>query len=148
MLQCAFAVISFTQTVLSGKGVRSVFSHFTGMKTWTLWEMLPCHVSIMPVPSWTQGRRGRNLCGGRLVRPRYWPPCYYLPLHSEVSERESERRGQQTHDDKHIDAGSPSLPAQQFSLNPAAKHAVGLTVGTQSAKRHQKPSSAKYHYGL
>ena len=98
--------------------------------------------------------------GGPLVWPRHWPPCYYLPLHSEVRgretdrqtdserERERERRGHQTHDDKHIDAGSPSLPAQHFSLNPGAKHAFGLTVGTQSAKWHQKPSSAKYHYGL
>lgn len=25
---------------------------------------------------------------------------------------------------------------------------LGLTVGTQSAKWHQKPSSKKYHYGL
>lgn len=109
--------------------------HFRADAT-PLWEM-------SPFLSWKQGRQSKNLWARR-----WWPPCYYHPLHSEVRERESERLGHQTHDDKHIDTGSAGLPAQHFSLNPAAKHAAGLTVATQSAKRHQKPSSAKYHYGL
>lgn len=74
--------------------------------------MLPCRATIVTVPSWRRYRQGRNLCGGPLARPRQRLPCYYLPLHGEVRERES--HGQQTHDDKHIDSGSPSLPAQHF----------------------------------
>lgn len=144
MLQCVSAVIILCVLTIS----RDEFYNFKG--AWpSFWEKAPCHVSTtvrrFPAASRTD-RAGISWSSGG--GPRHWPPCYYLPLHSEVREKENERHGHQTHDDKHIDAGSPSLPAQHFCLNPGAKHAAGLTVGTQSAKRHQKPSSTKYHYGL
>lgn len=129
----------------------STFNHFKADMSPFLsggWGRPSCHVSILLLFRAESRTDRAGICWSSGGGPRFWPPCYYLPLHSEVRERESERRGHQTHDDKHIDAGSRSLPAQHFSLNPGAKRAVGLTVATQSAKQHQKPSSAKYHYGL
>ncbi|TNN63912.1 hypothetical protein EYF80_025845 [Liparis tanakae] len=75
-----------------------------------LWETLACRVSMVPVPSQTLDRQGRNL---RVEWRR-------SSVRSE-RRRATECLGHQTHDDKLTDAGSPSLSAQHFSLNPGSQ---------------------------
>lgn len=87
----------------------------------------------------SQGTDGAGICAASLlVRPRHRLPCYYLPLRSEVSEWEPPA-GRQTHDDKHADARITEFAGA--ALLPRAggqTHGWAPTVGTQSAKRHQK----------
>lgn len=90
-----FAVISFTQTsVLKGenKKVRSVPYTSTILKadTTPLWEMLPCHVSITPVPSWKQDRREQEFVR-RASGKASIVAALLLPSTTQWGQRERER---------------------------------------------------------
>lgn len=108
--------------------------------------MLPCHVSITPVPSWKQDRREQEFVR-RASGKASIVAALLLPSTTQWGQRERERERHRGQADTWRQtrrrgitkfAGAALLPWTQ-----AAKHAAVLTVGTQVSKTASKAGLRK-----